>query len=116
MDISRWRALLDLFLNALDQNNSLYLAFQTARWSAESASAQAQTPWLDDNGNGIPNETVDGLEAQRRGFGMSGTLSSDTWQPYIVQASGPPVLDNGAGVIRTRVLDNPQTGCAESGR
>ena len=100
----------DHFLAALDQNSNLYLAFQAARWSVQVATAENQTPWLDDNGNGIPNESTDGSEAQRRGFTFSGTLANDKWPPYIVEAVAPAAVQNGSGVIRARVLDNPQDG------
>ncbi len=100
----------DSFLAALDQNSSLYLAFQAARWSVQVATAENQTPWLDDNGNGVPNETTDGLEAQRRGFTFSGTLGSSSWPPYIAETIAPRTIQNGVGMIRARVLDNPQDG------
>lgn len=100
----------DSFANALGLNSSLYDSFQAARWAVKVATGDAQTPWLDDNGNGIPNESSDGLEAQRRGFTFTGTLAGEEWPPYIVEASGPPALEAGAGVIRARVLDNPTDG------
>jgi hypothetical protein len=100
----------DQFLDALDRNSSLYTAFQTAHWGARVASAENQIPWLDDNGNGTPNEPSDGLEAQRRGFSFTGTLANDKWPPYIVEAIAPATIQNSTGVIRARVLDNPQDG------
>jgi hypothetical protein len=100
----------DTFLAALDQNSSLYLAFQSARWMTQVASGDFQTPWLDDNGNGVPSETTDGQEAQRRGFTYAGTLTAEKWPPYIVEASGPTTFLNGSGVLRAKVLDNPTDG------
>ena len=100
----------DQFLDALDRNSSLYAAFQTAHWGARVATAENQIPWLDDNGNGTPNEAADGLEAQRRGFTFTGTLANDKWPPYIVEAVAPATLRDGAGTIRARVLDNPGDG------
>ena len=100
----------DSFIAALGQNSSLYSGFQAARWAVTVATSDAQTPWLDDNGNGIPNETSDGAEAQRRGFTYSGTLADPKWPPYIAEASAPTAIQNGSGVIRARVLDNPTDG------
>lgn len=100
----------DQFLDALDRNSSLYAAFQAAHWGARVASAENQIPWLDDNGNGTPNETADGLEAQRRGFAFSGTLANTQWPPYIAEAITPAVIHDGAGTLRARVVDNPQDG------
>lgn len=98
------------FLDALNQGSSLYLAFQAARWSAQVATAENQTPWLDDNGNGIPNEPSDGQEAQRRGFIFAGTFSNTQWPPYIAEVVLPTTIQNGSGTLRARVLDNPQDG------
>ena len=48
----------DRFIAALKQGQSLHQSFLTAKWATEIAYS-AQTPWLDDGGNGIPNETTD---------------------------------------------------------
>jgi CSLREA domain-containing protein len=95
----------DHFIDALQQGESLYAGFQAARWAVQAAEPY-QTPWLDDNGNGIPNEQTDGLEAQQRGFNFAGTLADDEWPPYIVQASGPISLSHNQGVIQAKVLDD----------
>lgn len=97
----------DLFLDALREGASLYSSFQTARWAVQSAQP-FQRPWLDDNGNGIPNEPTDGLEAQQRGFNFAGTFADDDWPPYIVQASGPITISQRRGVITAKVLDDQQ--------
>ncbi len=65
-----------------------------------------QQPWLDDNGNGIPNEAIDGQEAQRRGFTCAGTLSDYRWPPYIAEIQPPSSVVDGRGLIRARVLDD----------
>ncbi len=100
----------DNFINALGLNSSLYDSFQAARWAVKVATGDAQTPWLDDNGNGVPNEAADGQEAQRRGFSYTGTLAGEEWPPYIVEAGGPSSLQNGSGILRAKVLDNPTDG------
>ena len=94
----------DYFVAALWQGQSLYLAFQDALWATESAHPH-QTPWLDDNGNGIPNEVQEGQEALR-GFAYPGTLSGAQWPPYIVQALGPTTMTQGQGVIHAEVRDD----------
>ena len=97
----------DYLLAALQGNESLYSAFQIAR-SATWIAYPVQTPWLDDNGNGIPNEVSDGQEAQLRGFAYVGTLAGEQWPPYIVQASGPDQITQGNGVLHATVLDDEQ--------
>ena len=86
----------DRFLAALRENLSVALAFE--RTSDE----LWQTPWIDDNGNGIPNEPEDGKEAARRGFGFAGTFGHEVWRPYIPELTIlPPV--NGEVTIETSV-------------
>ena len=63
---------------------SLYNSFQEAQWAAQEAHPD-QTPWLDDDGDGIPNEGEDGQEAARRGFAYAGTLG-ENWPPYVASA------------------------------
>lgn len=65
-----------------------------------------QTPWLDDNGNGVANEPADGVEAQRRGFTYAGTLSDSRWPPYIAEVQPPSSVMAGRGLIRAQVLDD----------
>ncbi len=101
----------DHFIAALDRDQSLYNAFQTARWATEAANGRQQ-PWLDDNGDGIANGSEDGLEAARRGFENPGTLCSaattciPNWPPYI-QPNTISVTPKGHyGQIQARVLDD----------
>ena len=108
----------DPFVAALGSGSSLYLAFQQGR-SAVLAAQYAQSPALDDNGNGQANDSGDGAEAQRRGFAFAGTFGSGpgddaSWPPYIseVQVTLDPVSQGaglaatGRGQIRARVQDN----------
>jgi hypothetical protein len=96
----------DFFLGALEQQASLYTSFQVARAAAVSL-YEDQQPWLDDNGNGIPNEPgVDGVEAARRGFAYAGTLGPEEWPPYIARVEAPSSIVNGQGVIRADVRDD----------
>jgi CSLREA domain-containing protein len=94
----------DHFIAGLDQGESLFGAFQTARWATEAA--HAQTPWLDDDGDGVANGALDGTEAARRGFSFAGTLAADEWPPYIVAATGPTEIAQGNGVLQAEVRDD----------
>ena len=98
----------DHFLASLDQGESLYGGFRKANSAVRSVYLD-QTPWLDDNGNGVANEPADGAEAQRRGFSFAGTLADEKWPPYIEQANGPISIQGGSGDIRAKVLDDPDT-------
>jgi hypothetical protein len=95
----------DHFLNALAEGQSLYSGFQTARWAVQ-ASHRDQTPWIDDDGDGVPNEGDDGGEAARRGFTFAGTLGGEEWPPYVVQSLGPADIEDGEGVIQAEVRDD----------
>ena len=83
---------------ALDRGMSLNSSFAEARWTLQEAHP-FQTPWLDDNGNGIPNEVEDGQEAAQRGFAYAGTFSNPQWPPYIAQA----VVQLEEGVIKAQI-------------
>jgi hypothetical protein len=91
----------------LDSGGSLLGSFRAAA-AAASAANMDQTAWLDDNGNGVPNDASDGQEAQRRGFSYAGTFD-DRWPPHIQQASAPAVILRGSGEIRARILDDPDS-------
>ncbi|MBK9233462.1 MAG: hypothetical protein IPO15_22110 [Anaerolineae bacterium] len=96
----------DHFLDMVTLNASLGAGFRSARDAAQQIHP-SQVAWLDDNGNGIPNEASDGQESALRGFAYAGTLDPD-WPPLIVQASGSASLPSGQGTIRARVLDDTQ--------
>lgn len=83
----------DLLLTGLRQGNSLLGSFTDAAGPVQS-NFLIQQPWLDDNGNGIPNEAEDGRMAAQRGFNFSGTLDPgdvpayiQQWPPYIRDAT-----------------------------
>jgi len=96
----------DHFSAALNQGASVYGAFESAR-GATRAAYPYQTPWLDANGNGIPNEPADAQIAALRGFAYAGTLSSDQWPPYIAQVA-PVSVSAGAGDLRVEVRDDSE--------
>ena len=96
----------DLFLTGLRQGSSLFNSFQNAAGPVQ-RNFLLQQPWLDDNGNGIPNDPGDGQEAARRGFNFAGTLdNSETpqyiaqWPPYIKQAA---VTELAATTVNRRI-------------
>ena len=93
----------DSFVQALGSGTSLYGSFQEAQWAAQEAHPD-QTPWLDDDGDGVPNEGDDGQEAARRGFAYAGTLR-DAWPPYVVWAEVKDV-QGGQGVVEAEVRDD----------
>jgi hypothetical protein len=93
-----------LIAAGLDQGESLFGALQTARWATEAP--HAQTPWLDDDGDGLANGVWDGTEAAQRGFSFAGTLLADEWPPYIVAATGPTEIAQGHGVLQAEVRDD----------
>ncbi len=98
----------DHFLMALGQGQSLCASFQTARWSVYAAHHGEQTPWLDDDGDGVANETEDCQEAARRGFTFAGTFPEEAWPPYVVEATELLEVEGEQGVIRARVLDDEE--------
>lgn len=86
----------DHFLGTLGQGATLHSAFQAAAWAVQQT-GNLQEPWLDGNGNGVPNEPRDAAEAARRGFAYAGTLADDRWPPYIAQADPIRIDDAGRG-------------------
>jgi len=96
----------DAFINALDQMMSLGAAFEEGEWAVRSAHYD-QTPWLDGDGDGVPNETEDRQEAALRGFAYPGTLGEERWSPYIVQAEVRG-LSGGQGEIWAEVRDDEE--------
>jgi hypothetical protein len=93
----------------LRQGSSLYTSFQDARVSAR-RSFSLQEPWLDDNGDGIPNTFDDGREAARRGFGFTGTFDVEEWPPFIREATASAVSPAGVVTISAEVLVNEKAG------
>lgn len=92
------------FFDALAQGYPLYDAFKAAA-SNTTAHHIDQTPWLDDDGNGIPNESGEGKAAATRGFGVAGTLPNKPWAPYVAAAEVQITTGN-RGEILVNVLDD----------
>ena len=95
----------DTFLESLKRGLSLYNSFEEARWAAEKAHPD-QTPWLDDDGDGVWDRSADGQEAARRGFAYKGTFAAEErWPPYVVWARVRDV-EGDEGVIEAQVEDD----------
>jgi hypothetical protein len=98
----------DAMFSALAQGMTVKAAFDEAVWAIEQRpQVIVQNPWLDSDGNGIPNQPSDDLEAEQRGFAISGAFPSNQWVPYITQASIKNVSGTG-GQIWAEVLDDEQ--------
>lgn len=94
----------DKLLEALDRKASLDSSFQQARQTVNGFHVE-QIPWMDANGNRIPNEAEDRTIAAQRGFGIANSLNAE-WPPYIVEAIAPPTILDGVGMLQAKVLDN----------
>ena len=91
----------DHFLPALAQGLSVYEAFALA-----SDRIRRQIPWIDANGNGIPNEVADGVESSKRGFSFVGTFG-DSWEPWI-QSMDMIATDSGSAELRAKVVNDDE--------
>ena len=86
----------DHLLSWLRQDASLFNSFQEARWAARAANLQ-QDAWLDDNGDGVPNGTGDGVLTGQRGFSQAGSFADEdptvaAWPPFIQAITVPTTL------------------------
>ena len=98
----------DALLSALAQGMTVKAAFDEAVWAvSERSGIIAQVPWLDSDGNAIPNQASDDPEAERRGFAISGSFPIDQWIPHIEQASIRD-FSGTQGQIWAKVLDDDQ--------
>ncbi|MEM7124926.1 MAG: right-handed parallel beta-helix repeat-containing protein [Chloroflexota bacterium] len=95
----------DRFLTSLREGYGLANSFWDARLSVRRLYT-IQDPWIDANGNGIPNEEDDGGQAISDHDPNTSNQPADTWAPYIVRAEAPKSIDNGIGTIRAEVRDN----------
>ncbi len=96
----------DRFLTSLREGYGIYNSFWDAQFSVRRLYS-IQEPWIDVNGNGVPNESEDGLEASQHNP-QTGDTPADTWAPYIVSALGPTAIAEGQGMIRAEVRDNKE--------
>jgi len=96
----------DQFLAALRQGYSLHNSFRAAYAVSRELTGFIQEPWLDGNGNHIPNEPEDVTLASQRAAGYPDKAASDTWAPYVVTVQGPPKITERHGVIQAEVRDD----------
>lgn len=101
----------DHLIDWLKQDASLFNSFQEARWATQSGYVQ-QDPWLDDNGDGLPNTANDGLVAAQRGFSQPGSFSfepvDDPWPPFVKEISAPSGLVQGqTAQVTAQALSQP---------
>jgi hypothetical protein len=92
----------DYFIARLGEGATIYNGFQAARWATIAARPE-QTPWLDDDGDGIPNEPEDGLFAQQRGLGNVASArleSADQFAPFIASTAYTLTAPNASIVAR----------------
>ncbi len=94
----------DRFLTSLREGYSINNSFWDAQYSVRRL-FNSQEPWIDVNGNGIPNETEDGAEAAQHNVDNN-TQPADLWAPYIVFGQAPAQIVEGKGVVRAEVRDN----------
>lgn len=78
----------DALLDGLAQGKTLLGAFYEAQANTQHTPS-VQTPWLDDDGDGIPNDGDDGALAAQLSFRVPGAFdhTATLWQPYIVQGA-----------------------------
>ena len=94
----------DQLLTNLSQDYGICMSFLNAQDSVQQLSS-IQEPWIDANGNQIPNEASD-CEAANLQYPTSGLMPADNWAPYIVMVSGPERVADQKGVIGAQVRDN----------
>jgi uncharacterized repeat protein (TIGR01451 family) len=93
----------DAFFTALGQSQDLWTSFQ---WGVAAVEATRlwQTPWLDDNGDAVPNAPDDGNVA--RGRGLANFAFPGDRPPVIDLVLPPASIQDGEGIIRAQVRDD----------
>jgi PKD repeat protein len=99
----------DKFLGELARGDSLQLAFEESRWAALQAHAD-QTPWLDVDGDGTPNEAEDMAIARARGFACAAVPTVEKWAPYISNVWVRTLSDGNIGIWAKAQDDKDATG------
>lgn len=96
----------DQLVYSLRQGYSLHNSFRAAYAVSRELTGLLQEPWLDGNGNGVPNEAEDVALASQRGLGYADKDTNDSWAPYVVTVQGPNAIVNRRGAIVAEVRDN----------
>jgi hypothetical protein len=93
----------DAFLTAVGESKDLRQSFQEAE-TAVRATSLLQEPWIDDDGDGIPNEPEDGGLAQRRGLVVSSPFYD---RPPVIDVITAPLQIGGfSATIEAQVRDD----------
>jgi len=96
----------DHLLTALRQGHHLFSGFWEARIAVRQVTTLLQDPWLDADGDGIPNELEDAAIAARRTlFTPTAQATSTLWPPYIATVQ-ERAGDDGQRYIQADVRDN----------
>jgi len=93
----------DAFFTALGQSQDLYTAFEWGGAAVE-ATGLWQTPWLDDDGDGVANTSSDGEVA--RGRGLASFALAGGRPPAVDGVWLPAGIQEGQGIIRAQVRDD----------
>ncbi|MEZ4866387.1 MAG: C13 family peptidase [Caldilineaceae bacterium] len=97
----------DLMVATLEQGYSLHNSFRATYGAVRELSQLLQEPWIDGNGNGIPNEPADITLATQHATSASAAGGGDQgWAPYIVSANGPATIVDRHGVLQAVVRDD----------
>jgi hypothetical protein len=91
----------DYFISALAQGQDFSSSFQMAHDATTTANTD-QTPWIDANGNGIPNEEADYIP----GTHTVVQPAEERWPPYIKDVALVDTVQNERGQIQASVLDD----------
>ena len=94
----------DHFLTSMSLDHGICMSFRNAQDAVLQLSS-IQEPWIDANGNKVPNEAAD-CDLANLQIPASGLLPDDSWAPYIVMVEGPDNIEDQKGVIRAQVRDN----------
>lgn len=94
----------DQFLSQLGQGFGLCQSFRSAQ-DAVRAVFKLQEPWIDSNGNRVPNEGVDCEGADVASMARS-REPDDSWAPYILQVVGPARVEGPRGAFHVQARDN----------
>ncbi len=94
----------DRFLTSLREGYGFSNSFWDAQYSVRRLNA-LQEPWIDANGNGVPNETADGADANTHSADNQ-QQPADLWAPFIATAQGPTAIVDNKGLLRAEVRDN----------
>ncbi|MEM7532328.1 MAG: C13 family peptidase [Chloroflexota bacterium] len=95
----------DTFITRLHMGDNLPTAFSRAREAAQ-RNFTFQDPWLDGDGDGIPNEDADVFVAATRGFEYGGTLDINKWPPFIIHADPPTSITDRRSTFSVEVRDD----------